>query len=164
MKLEKKSNVAKILWELVTKDNYCSYRIDAIKEMYDAFLEKDDLPERKIVTHTKRINDDELFGNIDSVISMFQKLKEEGYTNFIWNEEYSEILYSVSKKELEYDNEYAFRLRRILDDMIRVRDFEITKKENENKEIEELKAEMEELKKKLHIYELQEELNTLKKS
>jgi len=69
---------------------------------------------RMIVTHEQEIGPDNLFGNIDKVISFLELLKREGYTEI---EEkwcgYEDNYFVASKQEEETDGEYYLRLAKI---------------------------------------------------
>ena len=127
----------------------CGYSDHILKRVIET-LKKNEADKRKIANHTKDVEKERLFNNIDDVIVYLQTLKSQGYTNLEERWSGYEDNYIVAwKNELETNEEFFKRICKEAHTLAERYSNENAEKKKIQAEIKKKQKEIEELKKKL---------------
>ena len=151
--------MAKTEWiwdELYTIDDivkyefeYCGYSDNVIKRVIET-LKKNEADKRKIANHTKDVEKERLFNNIDDAIAYLQTLKSQGYIDLEERWSGYETNYIVAcKNEIETNEEFFKRICKEGHTLADTYSDEETEKKKIQAEIKKKQKEIKELKKKL---------------
>ncbi len=128
---------------------YCGYSENVIERVIET-LKKNEADKRKNTDHTKDVEKERLFNNIDDVIVYLQTLKSQGYTNLEERWSGYEDNYIVAwKNELETNEEFFKRICKEAHTLAETYSRQETEKKKIQAEIKKKQKEIEELKKKL---------------